>query len=88
MHILCDTCSILMLIRIVPDMFIDERFDCLTITDVKDEIFRTQKFKTKYPWRIHLKNKIETIGITNLKTDEYKLYEDAINRLIENGTIN
>lgn len=30
MYILCDTCSVLMLIRITPDMFRDDRYGCVT----------------------------------------------------------
>lgn len=47
MHILCDTCSVLMLIRIAPDMFKDERYECVTVNEVWQELFRTRKFKTK-----------------------------------------
>jgi hypothetical protein len=45
MYILCDTCSVLMLIRIAPDMFRDDRYGCVTIQEVFQELFRTQKFK-------------------------------------------
>ena len=38
MFILSDTSSILMLMRIAPDMFVDERFECKTIRDIHDEI--------------------------------------------------
>lgn len=61
MNILCDTCSVLMLIRVAPDMFIDARFDCVTIDEVKREIFEKQKFKSKYPWRHQFRDKIVTI---------------------------
>jgi len=65
MNILCDTCSILMLIRIVPEMFCDERFECVTIHEVIQEIFRTQKFKSRYPWRERYKPKIKALGLTS-----------------------
>lgn len=42
MFILCDTSSILMLLCIAPEMFIDERFECITIREVHDEIVRNQ----------------------------------------------
>ena len=64
MNILCDTCSVLMLIRIAPDMFTDERFDCVTVQEVCEEIFRTQRFKTKYPWRSDYKDKIRPVQST------------------------
>jgi hypothetical protein len=44
-----------MLIRIAPDMFRDDRFGCVTIQEVFQELFRTQKFKKQmiliYIWR-------------------------------------
>ena len=64
MILLCDTCSVLMLIRIAPEMFLDKRFECITIKNVCDEIFRTSKFKTKYPWRIKYKSKLKALGST------------------------
>ena len=55
MYILCDTCSVLMLIRIAPDMFCDDRYECVTIQEMIQEMFRTQKFKMRYPWRTKYK---------------------------------
>lgn len=49
--ILCDTCVVLMLIRIAPDMFIDSKYGCVTVHSVHDEIKRSSRFKTRYPWR-------------------------------------
>ena len=61
MKILCDTCSILMVIRIAPDMLTDKKYGCFTIQEVREEIIRQQKFKDKYPWRLRFKNKIRCI---------------------------
>jgi len=88
MPILCDTCSILMLIRIAPEMFVAEQYECLTITDVRDELFQTQKFKDKYPWRLEFKNKIVTLGTTEVTSGDFNLYLQTITNLIESGTIN
>jgi len=88
MYTLCDTSSILMLIRIAPDMFIDDRYECCTIRLVREEIFRTQKFKTKYPWRIKFKNKIQCLPTNHVKNDNFDMYFDAVESLIEHGTIN
>ena len=88
MIILCDTCSILMVIRIAPDMFTNERFGCSTIPKVHDELFRTQKFKTKYPWREEYKSKIKTLGTSSVDTDEFSIYLSAIQALIEVGVEN
>ena len=61
MFILCDTSSILILLQIAPDMFTDNRYECKTIRVVHDEIVRTTKFKTKYPWTREMKPKIKTV---------------------------
>ncbi|KPA09987.1 hypothetical protein MHK_009813 [Candidatus Magnetomorum sp. HK-1] len=66
MYILCDTCSVLMLIRINPEMFTRECFNCATTTEVQKELSRTQKFKTKYPWRNKYKKYIKPLKISAL----------------------
>lgn len=88
MHILCDTCSVLMLIRIVPDMFIDSKYECGTITEVIHEIYRSARFKSKYPWRDHYKDKIKPISDSIIKTDNYSRVRQVVQLLIENGTVN
>ena len=88
MYILCDTCSILMLIRIAPKMFIDEQYECSTIREVYDEMFIKQKrFKDKYPWRTQYKNDIKYLNQSEYKTDKFYKNKDIINHLILNGTI-
>ena len=62
MYVLCDTSSIMMLIRIAPDIFIDERYRCCTINLVRGEIFQNSRFKEKYPWRDDYKDKIKGIS--------------------------
>ena len=85
MNILCDTCSVLMLIRIAPDMFVDERFNCVTVHEVCEEIFRTQRFKTKYPWRIDYKDKIRpSISLKNIG-HEFELHLGVVNQLLDAG---
>ena len=50
MEILCDTSSILMLIRIAPDMFRNDEFRRITINEIWQETFRkTAKFNKGYP---------------------------------------
>ena len=88
MYILCDTCSVLMLIRIAPDMFRDDRYGCVTIQEVFQELFRTQKFKTKYPWRTKYKSKIKAVIKSKVETDDFNLYLEAIRNIIETGKIN
>lgn len=89
MKILCDTCSILMVIRIAPDMLNDDRYDYFTIQEVRKEIIRQQKFKDKYPWRQKFKDKIRCIPNSEIiNNDLVDQYNDVINLLIENNTTN
>jgi len=89
MRILCDTCCILMVIRIAPDMLIDEKYGCFTIQEVRKEFIRQQKFKDKYPWRHSLKDKIQCIPNTDIINNEaVNQHVEVINLLIENNTIN
>lgn len=52
MFILCDTSSILMLLRIAPEMFTDDRYECGTIREVHDEIIRTTKSEANIRGRL------------------------------------
>lgn len=88
MIILCDTCAIMMLIRLVPEMFIDPRFDCKTTRAVRDEVFKTAKFSKKYPWRTGFKNKIAAVSDVDLKGKMQTMVEQAINAKINTGTVN
>ena len=88
MYVLCDTSCIVMLIRIAPDMFIAEHYECCTINPVRDEIFRIQRFKTKYPWRNQFKDKIRCLPNDFLENDNVIRYSDAVKSLIDQGTIN
>lgn len=82
MILLCDTCSVLMLIRIAPDMFIDPKYECVTIKEVCDEMIRTPKFKTKYPWRIKYRSKLKPPGSTiendQLIQKRYKIIDNLV----------
>lgn len=89
MKILCDTCSILMVIRIAPDMLTDENYDYFTIQEVRGEIIRQQKFKDKYPWRHRFKDKIRCIPNSEiLNNNAVNQYFEAINLLIESNITN
>lgn len=88
MPILCDTSVILMLIRIAPDMFLDSDYECCTIRPVRDELFRTQKFKTKYAWRNEYKTHIRCLPMEIAESEDTKRYLDAIHSLTSHGTMN
>ena len=86
-YFLCDTCSILMLLRINPDMFIEEKFNCYTIPQVVQEITRTPKFKKQYAWKDTFKNRITAISSTQLQNSSLHANLNIINFLLVN-TIN
>ena len=88
MNILCDTCSVLMLIRIAPEMFCDDRFKCVTIPEVIKELFQTQKFKTSYPWRKEFKSKIKAIRTSEIEKGDFQIYLQSIRSIIQTGKIN
>ena len=70
-------------------MFINKEFHCFTIPNIRQEFFRTQKFKEKYPWRNKYKDKIICLPSSYFNTDQpYKSFYQAIEVLIENNTIN
>lgn len=78
MFVLCDTCVLLMLLRIAPDMLIDGRFNCVAPRHMRDEIFKTQKFKEKYPWRIRFAAKVQTLPESIFEADEYKRSQEVV----------
>lgn len=88
MYILCDTSCIMMLLRIAPDRFIAEHYKCCTIGPVGDEIFRTQKFETKYPWRDQFKDRVRCLTNDFVQSDNVVRYSDAVTSLIDHGTVN
>lgn len=85
---LCDTCSILMLLRIAPEMFRDNAYECITITWIKEEIVRTQKFKNKYTWLKQYQNRIKTIGANTLEDKEFETIFAIVDKTIKSGKVN
>jgi hypothetical protein len=88
MYILCDTCSVLMLIRIAPDMFCENRYGCKTMQEVARELFRTQKFKAKYPWRTKYKSNIKALSSSEVRKGDFDLNLDAVKNIVAIGTKN
>ena len=88
MTILCDTSVVLMLVRIAPDMFLDPHFECSTIRLVREEIFRTQKFKTKYAWRTEFKSHIRCLAGEVSENEGVQRCFDAIHVLTLHGAVN
>lgn len=77
-----------MLIRIAPNMFVDVGYDCATIIEVKNEIFKTQKFKSKYPWRNEYKNKIQPIPYVKEKMETAEFNFNLVTNLVNSEVFN
>ncbi len=88
MIILCDTSSVVMLLRIAPEMFEDQRYGCVTIKEVYNELFATQKFKSRYPWRTDYRDKIGPLTTSQMDGEEVSQYFSVIDELNKAGTIN
>ena len=88
MVILCDTCSILMLIRIAPEMFIDPRYGTITIQSVAREFKRTQKFKTKYPWRQQYGSLVRSAPSSATQDQNFLMALSVVTQMLESGIIN
>ena len=88
MKVLCDTCCVLLVVRIAPNMFIDEKYECFTIHEVRNEIFRKQRFKSKYPWRGDFKAQIKVKSFKPEIKEQYDFHFDVINKMIESCTLN
>ena len=88
MLILADTCSVLMLLRIAPDMFSDPQYECVTTTEVFRELKSNQKFRTKYPWIRSLIPSIKCIGNSELETEDYNTALLTIESLLSTNPIN
>jgi hypothetical protein len=43
-------------------MFTNQTYDCYTIHEIHDEIYKKQEFKNKYPWRNEFSKKIKIKG--------------------------
>lgn len=71
MHVLCDTCSVIMLLRIAPEMFLDARFECVTLNVVYHELRKQPRFKSKYPWLSGYLPKVRGLPQTQVETGEY-----------------
>lgn len=68
-------------------MFTDGRFDCVTVQEVCEEIFRTQRFKTKYPWRSNYKDRIRPSNILKGIGDDFELHLDVVRQLVDAGGV-
>jgi hypothetical protein len=88
MIILCDTSSILLLLRIAPEMFVNPAFECVTIHEVVKEIVSTTKFKKKYPWRTEYRTKLIPLPASRYRTPAYERVKGIVSFLLESAVIN
>lgn len=72
MHVLCDTCSVIMLLRIAPEMLIDPRFECATLQSVYRELRQQPRFKTRYPWLTEYLSKVRGLPQTTVDVGEFR----------------
>jgi len=78
-----------MLLRIAPEMFTDQRFECVTLPEVREEIIRTQKFKTRYPWRDRYKDRLRCLSQNDLlSSGNFELFFETSRVLITSGVEN
>lgn len=87
-QVLFDTSSLLLLIRTVPNMFIDTKYGCCTIEGVRNEFFKTPKFRSKYPWRNQFKDKIACLPEDISSSPDVSRYHEAISCLLDVGINN
>jgi len=85
MFILCDTCVVLMLLRIAPEMLSDEQYNCVAPPIVRNELFQTQKFKDKYPWRTRYKSYVQTLPASLAQSDDYNRTLQTIDLLVSSS---
>ena len=76
-----------MLLRIAPEMFTDDRYECVTIRQVWEEIVQTPKFKSKYPWRNEYAKHIRSLPKSQAEPSDYRSTHSAV-RLTEQAQRN
>ena len=69
-------------------MFLDNRFNCITLDHVKREIIGIQKFKQKYPGRNQYREKIITCDSRLNQIPSFATCNDLINGMVMEGKIN
>lgn len=85
-QILVDTSSLLLLIRIAPHMFTEDKYGCCTIKEVRNEFFlNTLKFCSKYPWREQYNDRIACLPDDISDSPHVRQYQEAISCLIDAG---
>jgi hypothetical protein len=76
-----------MLIRIAPNIFLDDGFDCCTVPLIRNEIVRNSEFKKKYPWINDFKQNITCLPTNICESAEVALYFDTINTMVSKDII-
>ena len=69
--VLTDTCAVIMLLRIAPDMFQSPEYCCVMSYHIYDEFIKKKEFLEKYPWRpLFSKYLKSAIQLGDLKRDK------------------
>ena len=68
-------------------MFSDDRFNCFTVLEVRDEIYKSQRFGSKYPWRSSVRREIKIKSCLDIE-DSFQNCFDLIEKMNETGVIN
>lgn len=82
MVIIHDTCSIIMLIRVNPDMFKDPKYECVMMPDSYNEYTSSKKFKEKYEWRNDFKSKLQSLTTSQIKACGAEAALKEINQVV------
>lgn len=79
MTVVCDTCALLMLLRIAPAMFEDNRYGCVTIHNVWEEFTQNARLGRDYAWRSTLRKHVRSIPRGELETAGFQRRLKAVN---------
>ena len=85
MVVVCDTCALIMLLRIAPEMFEDVRYGCITIHNVWEEFTRNARIGREYPWRSEMKSHVRSIPQGDLETETFRRLLQAVQGLERNS---
>ncbi len=77
--LICDTCSLYMLLRIVPPMLTDPAYRCYTTRGVRDEFVKGPvHFRMKYPWKAEMRKHLKHLGSTDSQSLGVQMHLEAI----------
>ena len=75
--VLTDTNAIVLLLRIAPEMFRDERFGCVLPEYAYQEFILKPEFKVLFPWRERYKHFLQ-LGVSILEAQKHPQFPSAL----------